>query len=357
MRYIQTKHLKPGQTLASDLVLSRNRVMLRRGKSLTDKLINKVEILGYQGVYIDDALSRGLKIRDVISPDLKHSSKNELESLFFDVENNISSRINNKMKSVKTQIRKIVDEILLNNNVMINIIDLKTYDDYTYSHSLNVAILSTVIGAVLGLKKETLYELAMGAVLHDMGKMFVDKKILNKPDRLNADEFEEIKKHSKLGFNFLSQNSSITHNSKITILQHHEAYDGSGYPNGLAGDEIHLFGRIVCVADVYDALISDRPYRNAMLPSDALEYIMAGYNTKFDPKIVDAMIKKVAPYPIGTCVKLSTGDIAIVVKNKQSSSLRPVVKIIDNSNVKDSLIDLANDRYALKIIIEDIVNY
>lgn len=357
MRYIQTKHLKPGQTLATDLVLSHNRVMLRRGKALTDKLISKVEILGYQGVYVDDAISRGLNIRDVISPDLKHKTRDELHSLFFNVRNNIPSRINVKMQSVKTQIKNIVDEILLNNNVMINIIDLKTYDDYTYSHSINVAILSTVIGAVLGLNKVSLFELAMGAVLHDMGKMFVDKSILNKPDKLNSDEFEEIKKHSELGFNFLSQNSSITHNSKITILHHHESYDGSGYPNGLSGDDIHLFGRIVCVADVYDALISDRPYRNAMLPSDAIEYIMAGYNTKFDPEIVDALIKKVAPYPIGTCLKLSTGDVAIVVKNKQSSSLRPIVKIIDNSNTREDYIDLANDRSALNIMIEDIVNY
>jgi HD-GYP domain-containing protein (c-di-GMP phosphodiesterase class II) len=238
---------------------------------------------------------------------------------------------------------------------MINVLDIRTYDDYTYAHSLNVAILATVIGKVLGLSRQSLYELAMAAVLHDTGKMFIDKKILNKPGKLTPDEFSEIKKHCALGFNFLSQNLNIVETCKTTALQHHEAYDGNGYPSGLSGNDIHLFGRIVCVADVYDALTSDRPYHKAMLPSDAIEFIMSEYNSKFDPEIVDAMIKKIAPYPLGTCVKLSNGLDAIVVKNYESSSLRPVLKIINSS--PEVFIDLTHDRSALKITIEKIINY
>ena len=355
MRYIPTKHLKAGQTLASDLVLSENRIMLRRGKALTDKMINRIDILGYQGVYIDDELSSGIQVYDIIKPELKHKTKVELQSLFFSVENNVSSQIPKRIQSVKGQIQNIVDEIMRNNHVMINMIDIRTYDDYTYSHSLNVAILATVIGKVLGLDKRSLYELAMSAVLHDTGKMFIDKKILNKPGKLTPDEFNEIKKHSTLGYNFLSKDLNIVEACKITALHHHEAYNGKGYPSGLSGKDIHLYGRIVCVVDVYDALTSDRPYHQAMLPSDAIEFIMSEYNSKFDPEIVDAMIKKVALYPIGTCVKLSNGVDAIVVKNNESSSLRPVLKVINSK--PDVFIDLANDRAALKLTIDKIVNY
>ena len=356
MRYIPTKHLKPGHTLASDLILSDNRIMLRRGKSLTDTLIGKIDILGYQGVYIDDKLSDGIDIKDVISPDLKLQSKAEIQSFLKGVATNNIHLITHHVQTIKKQIQNIVDEILLNRHIMINIIDIRTHDDYTYNHSLNVAVLSTVIGTVLGLSRPMLCELAMGAILHDTGKIFIDKKILTKPDKLTADEFEQIKKHSELGFNFLSNNMNITETSKLTALHHHEQYNGGGYPGGLAGEDIHLFGRIAGVADVYDALVSDRPYRKAMLPSDAIEYIMTGYNTQFDPAIVNALIKKVAPYPIGTCVKLSSGDNAIVVKNHESSSLRPVVKLINKSTDAIIFIDLAHDRAALKITIEDIIN-
>jgi len=355
MRYIPTKNLKTGHTLASDLILSKNRVMLRRGKSLTDDLINRIEILGFQGVYVDDAISKGIYVDGVINTDLKINTKSRLQDFFFHVERNNHANMAKQFLSMKDHIQDIVDNIMLDRHVMVNMIDIRTYDDYTYSHCLNVAILATVVGTVLGLKKRTLYELAMGALMHDIGKIFIDKKIVNKPDKLTADEFEMMKKHSELGFNFLSSNLNITKESKLTALQHHEKFNGSGYPKGESGDEIHLFGRIVGVVDVYDALISDRPYRKAMLPSDAIEFIMSGYNTQFDPEIVNALIKKVAPYPAGTCIRLSNGETAIVVENHDFSSLRPIVKVIDD-DTSDKFIDLAQDRSALKITIEEIVD-
>lgn len=361
MRYIPTKYLKSGHTLASDLILSKNRVMLRRGKSLTTELINRIEILGYQGVYVEDELSNGIKVNDVISSDLKLKTKSGLQDLFNDAEKQNKTLVSKQFQNTKDHIKEIVDDIMLDRHVMVNMIDIRTYDDYTYSHSLNVAILATVVGTVLGLRKQTLCELAMGALLHDIGKIFIDKQILNKPGKLTAEEFEEMKRHSELGFNFLSSNLNISNTSKLTALQHHEKYKGGGYPKGIVNEEIHLFGRIVGVVDVYDALISDRPYRKAMLPSDAIEYIMTGYDTQFDPEIVNALIKKVAAFPSGTCVKLSTGDLAIVVENHDFSSLRPVVKLIDkdkkaSSSKNGKYIDLAQDRSALKITIEDIVN-
>lgn len=356
MRYIPTNYLKPGHKLASDLVLSKNRIMLRKGISLTNSIIKKIDILGFQGLYIDDDLSKGLYISNVISEDLKCETKNELRSFFFNAGVNNKPKIKRQIKSIKKLIKNIVDEVLYDPQVMINIVDLRTYDDYTYSHSLNVAVLSVVIGTVLEMDREILYDLAMGALIHDIGKIFVSKKILNKPDKLTPGEFLEIKKHSEFGFDYLSDNFDIPEISKNIALLHHEQFNGNGYPNGISGDNIHLFGRIVCVADVYDALTSDRPYRRAILPSDAIEYIMSGYNTMFDPLIVNAFTKKIAPYPIGTCIKLSTGDIGIVVKNYESTSLRPMVRLIHNNKLTNDYVNLTNDRCCLNITIKEIIN-
>ena len=128
--------------------------------------------------------------------------------------------------------------------------DIRTYDDYTFSHSINVAVLAIVIGTVLGMERKTLNDLAMGALIHDIGKVFIDKKIINKPAKLTPTEYEEIKKHSLIGFNYLCANCKIPPDAMASVLMHHEQYGGGGYPAGIAGEDIHLFGRIVCVADV-----------------------------------------------------------------------------------------------------------
>lgn len=357
MRFIPTSHLKPGQKLASDLELSTNRVLLRRGAILKASIIRKISNFGFQGIYIDDELSEGIEITDVISHDLKVKTKKELESLFYGVKNNLITSTVKQIKSIKRLVHDIVNEISHNRNVMVNIIDLRSYDDYTYSHSLNVAVISAIIGTAMKLSWEAINELTMGALIHDLGKMFVNKDILNKPGKLTDDEFEEMKRHSFLGYEYVRNRFDIAQNSKLTALQHHEKYNGSGYPGGLAGKDIHPYSRIVCVADVYDALSSDRPYRKAMLPSDVMEYIMGGYNTMFDPEIVSALTRKVAPYPVGTCLRLSTGDLGIVVENRESTGLRPVLRLIVDNKPTSRYIDLANDRDALNITIKEIINY
>jgi len=356
MRYIATNNLREGHVLAMDLVFSRDTVLLRKGKTLTSSLIQKIALLGYQGLYIEDELSAGIEIDDVINPDLRIKTRSELELMFHNVEFNVTSSVKDNIRSIQSLAKEIVDEILHNRETMINIIDLRNYDDYTYSHSLNVTVLSVVMGTAMGLSRDMIYELAVGALIHDTGKMFIPKDILHKPGRLTPEEYEEIKKHSELGYRYLLNNYDLPEGSMTATLHHHEQYNGGGYPSGLKGEEIHLFGRIISAADVYDALTSDRPYREAMLPSDAIEYIMAGYNTMFDPEIVMAITQKVAPYPIGTCVRLSTGQIGIVVKNYETTSLRPMIRLIEDNRPTDKCIDLTNDRSTLNITVQEIIN-
>lgn len=355
MRYIQTKHLQPGDKLASDLVLSKNRLMLRRGIPLTDALIRRVRINGFAGLYIDDDLSEGLYISDVVSERIKIKTAAELRALFESAQTGDTTRLGHQTKSLQKLAGSIVDEIRYEPQAMVNAVDLRTYDEYTYRHCLNVAVLSVVVGCVLGLTQSDLVNLALGALLHDVGRMFVDADVDRRPERLSPDKFEQVKRHCRLGFDFLSENVNIPESAVNVALYHHEHYDGSGYPSGLAFEDIPLFSRIVCATDVYDALTSDRPYRKAVLPSDAIEYIMSGYNTLFDPTVVKALTKKVAPYPVGTCVRLSSGDVGIVVKNCENTSLRPIIRLIRDDILTEDLLDLAGDRSALNVTIAQII--
>jgi len=356
MRYITTDKLRPGQRLANSLALSNRTLLLRRGKELTPALIRKIGALGYQGLYIEDELSEGLEITDVISSDLRRKTRNELQLLFLNVSTNSTGNIKKHFNTLKSLSKKIVEQVVRNRTTMINLVDLRAYDDYTYSHSLNVAVVSIIIGMALKLSHSSIQELAIGALIHDIGKMRVDKGILNKPDKLTPEEFEHMKQHSRLGYEYLLNNADISENSKIATLYHHERMDGKGYPEGLSGENIPLYSRIISVADVYDALTSDRPYRKAMLPSDAIEYIMGGFGTAFDPDIVKAITKKVAPYPIGTCVRLSNDEIGIVVRNYEETSLRPAVKLIKDNKPTSTIVDLTHDRSMLHVTVKEIIN-
>ena len=355
MRYIPSKCLQPGQILAKNITFDKNRILLRRGVTLTSSIIKKIENLGLQGVYIDDDISRDINISSVISDELRYKATKGVASFFLNANQGQMGKGQKQINEIKDILLGIVDEIRLNPNLKINIVDLRTYDDYTFSHSINVSVLSVVVGAVLGLDKYQLNELALGALIHDIGKVFCDKNIINKPARLTPEEYEEVKLHTVRGYNYLFTSDNIPLNAKLAVLSHHEKYNGLGYPENKSKEDIPLFGRIISVVDVYDALTSDRSYRKAMLPSQAFEYILSGYNTMFDPAVVEAFIKKVAFYPVGTCVKLSNGITGIVVENFDSSYLRPLIRIISNTRLTDEYIDLAHDSSTLNVTIQEIV--
>ena len=235
--------------------------------------------------------------------------------------------------------------------------DLKTFDEYTYQHSVNVAVLSMVIGTTLKLSYKEMFNLGRAALLHDIGKMFVNKEILNKPGKLDANEMKIMKNNSHLGYKHLKNRygfSILTYNG---VLDHHEKYDGTGYPNNKKGKYISLFGRIINVADVYDALTAERPYKRRLLPSEAMEYIMGGAGSHFDPEIVEVFIRKIAPYPLGTCIRLSNGYEGTVVKNYEESCLRPSIRVykIHGELVEPFIINLKDDKNYLSSVIIEVV--
>ncbi len=358
MRYVPSGCLSPGQKIAVDLKMCDDRVFIRNGMVLNGKMIERLRTIGFQGVYIDDEISKDLKVANIVSDELMYKAKDEIRSFFIDTGTGKSrkKKAPAHLKTIRLVIGDMVDEILQNRKVMVNIVDLRTYDDYTFCHCLNVAILSVVLGTVMKLDRTALQELAMGAMVHDIGKIFIDKSILNKKGKLTGEEYEIVKGHVQRGFDYLSQKNDLTENAMKTVLEHHEKYDGSGYPNGLRGKDIHIFGRISAVSDVYDALVSNRPYRGAMLPSDAVEYIMSGFGNMFDPVVVKAFIQKVAPYPVGTCVLLSNGVQGIVTENFESAGMRPRVQVIAGGKATKEYIDLKNDMSTLNITVQKVLN-
>jgi HD-GYP domain-containing protein (c-di-GMP phosphodiesterase class II) len=354
MRFVPANCLREGMQVARTLYGKNNEKLLAAGITLNEHLISSVQKLKYAGLYIDDDYSRDIEIISTISDDLRVESVNNIKKVFLEAESNLQKV---KTENVKKQVDVIVDELLDNKHMMINMIDLKCFDNYTYSHSVNVAVLSLVIGIALGLDRKTLSRLGLGAILHDIGKVFINKDILNKPDILTDDEFKEMKKHSQLGYIYAKEKFKLPNTSYMGIIDHHEKYNGSGYPNAKTGKGISMFGRIITVADIYDALSSERPYRKAMSPSESMEYILGNSGSIFDPQLIEVFISKVAPYPIGTTVRLSNGYTAIVLENYPQYSLRPRIRVIkiDGREVVPFELDLMTDHSLLNIVIEGFV--
>ena len=243
------------------------------------------------------------------------------------------------VRDVDDVVYQLVNVIKFDPGGLVHINNLKSYDEYTYHHSLSVAVLSVAIGQTIGLVGNELRNLCRCAILHDIGKIFVPIDLINKPGKLDQKEFETVKDHAIRGGQYLKNGTIGNMELWIGIMCHHEKIDGTGYPRGLKKDEIPLFSRIVSVADVYDALTSLRPYRNPMTPSEALEMVMYGSGTAFDVNVVQAFKLKLELYPVNTIVELSDKRLGIVINNSNAS--RPILQMLGSDEVVD-LSDMSN---------------
>ena len=231
------------------------------------------------------------------------------------------------------------------NSLPIDMVRFKEHDYCTFIHSVNVAILATLTARELGYKGRCLRYLTMGAILHDLGKLKIPSEILNKSEPLTESELNLIKQHPIEGEAML-RNADVLPSILRIVRQHHERWDGKGYPDGLSGINIHLDAQIVAVADVYDALTADRPYRKALPPYHALEIILAT-GKDFNPKVVEAFRKSLNLYPEDTIVTLNTGEIGLVVAVPTSFPTRPLVRLLFDSNGRylnrETYIDLLHE--------------
>jgi putative nucleotidyltransferase with HDIG domain len=209
------------------------------------------------------------------------------------------------------------------------LIKLRHFDDYTYTHSLNVSVLSISAGKALGLTNDDLKILGLGTMFHDLGKLRVPDNILNKPGKLTDDEFAVMRSHAALSAEVIIEQNLDVNDQVIKVARsHHERIDGSGYPDGLKGEQIPPLATICGLSDVYDALTSDRVYHKGMLPHDALKIIYSMRGSHFQPDWVDRFVQSVGIYPPGTVVELNTGHRAVIMEVMNRSLLTPLIKIV-----------------------------
>lgn len=226
------------------------------------------------------------------------------------------------------KIKNEIAERFSDNYKIIGCINLfKAADSYTYTHSINVALLSTLIGKWMKYGKTLQDSLMLAGLLHDIGKMKIDKSILNKPEKLTDEEFEEIKKHPIYSYELLQTNTDIPLDVKVGILMHHERMDGSGYPYGVYNENINDIGKVLAIADSYDAMISERPYQKKRSPFEVMQLMQTGIFGKLDSKILLTFLSNIATYYIGTYVILNTGEVGEVVAINPLCIYRPIVRV------------------------------
>ncbi len=226
---------------------------------------------------------------------------------------------------------KMVDSVFRNKDALVSLCRIKNKDQYTFMHSVGVAGLMITFARVLNFSHESIKEIAVGGMLHDIGKMTTPNEILNKPGKLNDQEFVVMRDHVVQSRVILSQTPGITQNALDVAALHHERVDGSGYPDGLKGDEISLVGKMSTIVDVYDALTSIRCYKNAWEPSDALKKLLEWSSNHFEPKLVHEFIRCLGIYPVGTLVELDSGKVGLVIEQNEQDLLKPVLRIFYHS--------------------------
>ncbi|MCE5285383.1 MAG: HD-GYP domain-containing protein [Pelosinus sp.] len=224
-------------------------------------------------------------------------------------------------------VNAVLAEIMNDSRLSQQFKKLRSFDKRVYEHSMNVALLAYIIGKRLGIEPSSLKELTLGALLHDFGKLSIALTILNKPGQLTSDEYEIIKSHPALGVKALAM---VNLSKAVTdgIAKHHERWNGSGYPNSLCGEEIPLNAQIIAVADVFDAITADRPYRPGLPPYHALEMLVRGMNSDFSPEIVQAFAKMLKLYPQNSWVTLNTGEVGTVTAVNMEYPTRPTVRLL-----------------------------
>lgn len=233
-----------------------------------------------------------------------------------------------KLAKMTPVVEHITDSIFRNKDAFISLSHLKQKDEYTFQHSVSVCALLVAFSHSMEYEKETIMEAGLGGLLHDIGKMKVPYYILNKPTSLTEPEFEVMKSHAAIGRELLKRTPGIPETAINITGQHHERYDGTGYPDKIKTDEISRFGQMAAIVDVYDALTSDRIYHKGMEPTAALKKLFEWSKFHFNTELVERFIRLIGIYPVGSLVRLESGMLGVVVSPGKESLLHPTVRTV-----------------------------
>lgn len=336
MRLISTRALKEKMVVGRTIWNDAGHPLLQKNVVITKGIIERLKQLNIQYIYIEDSISQGIEVEETISPEERNKAIKKIQQSFKAVRGSKGKDATYIIEQHSKVISTIVDDLLSivsqSKEMLMILSDAFIYDEYLYQHSFQVSLYSIAIAKELGYTNEQQRIIGIGGLLHDVGKMVVSQDILTKPGRLTEEEFEEMKRHTVYGFDILRNLHSVSLIVAHCAFQHHERLDGSGYPRGIKGDEIHPYAKIIGVADVFDAVTSNRVYRDKMLPSEGMAIIEAGRGKTFDSDVVDALKRIVVKYPNGVILLLSDGRRGVVARQNQADPSRPFVRIFEEND-------------------------
>ncbi|MDP2143666.1 MAG: HD-GYP domain-containing protein [Gallionella sp.] len=251
-------------------------------------------------------------------------------------------------------VEEISTSVMRNPGALISLARLKNKDEYTYMHSVAVCALMVSLARTMGFNDEQTRHAGLAGLLHDVGKMMIPVEILDKPGKLTEAEFDTMKSHPVEGHRMLLEGSGIGEHALDVCLHHHEKVNGSGYPDGLAGGEISLYARMGAVCDVYDAITSNRPYKNGWEPAESIRKMAEWSKGHFDQRIFEAFVRSVGIYPVGSLVRLASGMLGVVIEQTEQSLLTPIIMVFfsiqSNARVQPELLDLSKPSCKDKIV-------
>ncbi|OZG71295.1 phosphohydrolase [Hahella sp. CCB-MM4] len=346
----------------------------KKGRIKSDEVIEKIKSLGVKDVYIDTLLGLDAKHAPTYQ-DIDSANQAKLEKAsslspagkprFSMVDEMVSAKklhdqaiglVNTVMEDVKLgraiEVKKfedvadgMIDSIFRNQNALSCLGIIRDKDSYLMEHSVNLGVLMSVFGKSMELDRNIMTQAAVGALLHDIGKILIPDEILHKPSRLNPDEFEIMKSHVTQGRDILSGIDGFPQLSIMVVAQHHERLDGSGYPKGLKGDDISFFGRMAAVVDVYDAITADRCYHQGITPTAAIKKLLEWSEHHLDTTLVHHFIRCIGIYPVGSLVLMESGKLGAVIEANEFDQRLPSVRVMYHTKfrtyIKVEVLDLA----------------
>jgi len=301
--------------------------LLARRDITADTLVGELENLGVRTIRLGiDHLVYGDSVNgeDAVPSGTYFDAINAIRGTMSEVEN---GRIPNSDR-INVVVEKMVSQTIKDHTTLLGLAMIKDYDNYTFNHSVNVGILALALAAHLGMDREALRDINTAGLLHDIGKTRIDKQILNKPGKLSADEYEQMKKHSEMGAEIIRQMTDITERVSEAVLGHHIRYNHTGYPEWARDRKFNGLTEIVAVADCYDAITTVRAYSMPNLPKVALDMMHRLSGTSLNGELVEKFEEMMGRYPVGTLVRLDTNEIALVVRPHPMENAAPSVKII-----------------------------
>lgn len=328
MRKILVDSIKGNEKLAKDIYNNRGTLLMPEGITIKKSYVEKLKELQIDYIYVNDEISKGIDENQIIENQIKLQCADTIR----DIMERCACDGNAKFGKTRDVVNDIITDMLAQPEIVYNISGVRQKSEEIYAHSLNVCALSVLLALRMRLPKPKVYDIAVGAVLHDIGycNVPVDIRTRNPIDYSEA-ERKEMKMHVVYGYSMLEDEEWLSHTAKDIVFQHHERLDGSGYPLHLTGNRIGMGSKIVAVSDAFDNIVYGN-YELKLKVHEAIEYIVAKSSSEFDRQVVDIFSQSVAAYPNGTIVITSMDDVGIVLRQNSSFPTRPVIRLLKKSD-------------------------